>query len=202
MRVSGIPRHGRRRARGHPRARCGKEGDDASAAVIPDRQMHQARAARQLPSETQTGHVTTSGRDGHRRTGSSKKGMFQMNFKDKRTRRIAVASASAALVTAGGVTALNAIAAGETLTFGPTATSATILGLDPTPATADGTIAANVSYGLKVTGTSGTDPLKLGVVTGPAGGSVLMQRKAANATPTNGAANWTAVTLGGADTAV
>jgi len=125
-----------------------------------------------------------------------------MNFKDKRTRLIAVASASAVIATAGGVTALNAIAAGETLTFGPTATSATILGLDPTPATADGTIAANVSYGLKVTGTSGADPLKLGVVTGPAGGSVLMQRKAANGTPTNGAANWTAVTLGGADTAV
>src|SRR3954468_1897541 len=51
---------------------------------------------------TQTGHVTNSGRDGHRRTGSSKKGMFQINFKDKRTRRIAIACASATLVTAGG----------------------------------------------------------------------------------------------------
>src|SRR3954452_4411896 len=53
---------------------------------------------------TQTGHVTTSGRDGHRRTGSSKKGMFHMNFKDKRTRRICAASASAAVIVAGGVT--------------------------------------------------------------------------------------------------
>src|SRR3954468_13653409 len=51
---------------------------------------------------TQTGHVTTSGRDGHRRTGSSKKGMFLMNFKDKRT-RITAACASAAVVV-GGVT--------------------------------------------------------------------------------------------------
>ena len=61
-----------------PRARCGKEGDDAQRRSLSDRQMQvSARAARQLPSKTQTGHVTTSGRGGHRSTGSTKKGMFQ-----------------------------------------------------------------------------------------------------------------------------
>ena len=128
-----------------------------------------------------------------------------MNFKDRRTRRIAVASASAALVTAGGITAINALAAGETLAFGPVGTSATILGLNPTPATADGTLAAGLGYGLKVTGittVSATDALKLSVVSGPAGGSVLMERRAGNGTPVNGVANWATVNVGGADVAV
>src|SRR3954451_16840582 len=88
--------------------------------------MHQARVARQLPSETQTGHVTTSGRDGHRRTGSSKKGMFHMNFKDKRNRRICAASASAAVIVAGVVTVGSSFANASgllALTTGNTITS-------------------------------------------------------------------------------
>src|SRR4051812_50185837 len=89
-----------------------------------------------------------------------------MNFKDKRTRRIAVASASALLVSAGGVTALSAFAVGQTLTFRPAATSATILGLDPVPATADGTIAARPSYGLQAVGAPNTHP---GYIPGPPG---------------------------------
>src|SRR3954470_16518341 len=74
---------------------------------------------------TQTGHVTSSGRDGHRSTGSSKKGMFLMNFKDKRTRRITAACASAAVVVGGvtvGATFANAVGS-LALTTDSTATS-------------------------------------------------------------------------------
>jgi adhesin/invasin len=119
-----------------------------------------------------------------------------MNFKDKRTRRIAVASASALLVSAGGVTALSAFAVGQTLTFGPAATSATILGLNPVPATGDGTIAAGLSYGLKAVGASNTDPVFVQVLTGPASGSVLFKTIASNGAPTRAA--WTSASAGGA----
>ena len=118
-----------------------------------------------------------------------------MNFKDRRTRWIAIASASAALVTAGGVTALNAIAVGQTLSFGPSATNATILGLNPVPATADGTLAAGLSYGLKAVGAANTDPVYIQVLTGPASGSVLFKKIALNGAPTNAA--WTAANAGG-----
>ncbi len=119
-----------------------------------------------------------------------------MNFKDRRTRWIAIASASAAVVTAGGVTALNAIAVGQTLSFGPAATSATILGLDPVPATADGTLAAGLSYGLKAVGAPNTDPIYVQVLTGPASGSVLFKKIVLNGAPTRAA--WTAASVGGA----
>src|SRR3954470_1117498 len=116
--------------------------------------------------------------------GHQRKGCLQMNFKDKRTRRIAVASASALLVSAGGVTALSAFAVGQTLTFGPAATSATILGLDPVPATAGGTIAAGLSYGLKAVGASNAVPVHVQVLSGPASGSVLYKKIATNGAPT------------------
>src|SRR4051794_2382260 len=123
--------------------------------------------------------------------------MFHMNFKDKRKRRIAVLSASAAIVTAGGVTAVNAIAAGETLGYGPTGTSATITDLDVTASAAN----AATAYGLKVTGTSAsdTDPLRFQVLTGPANGAagVLLERVAANGAPAANAAG-TQLQTGGA----
>jgi hypothetical protein len=114
--------------------------------------------------------------------------MFQMNFKDKRKRRIAVVTASAAIVTAGGITAVNAIAAGETLAYGPTGTSATITNLDVTASSAN----ALAAYGLKVTGASSgdTDPLRFEVLTGPsnAAAGVLAERISANGAPAANAA--------------
>src|SRR3954454_4826531 len=78
---------------------------------------------------TQTGHVTSSGRDGHRSTGSSKKGMFLMNFKDKRTRRINAACASAAVVMGGATVGATLASAGGALTITGGVTDATTLDL-------------------------------------------------------------------------
>src|SRR5947209_1641538 len=98
-----------------------------------------------------------------------------MNLKDKRTRRIAAVCASAVTLTAGGV-AVSALAAGQTLAFGPTDTSATITDLDVTASLAN----AETAYGLKVTGASAsdTDPLRISVLSGPAtaGAAVLSER--------------------------
>src|SRR3954468_7898149 len=90
---------------------------------------------------TETGHVTSCGRDGHRSTGSSKKGMFLMNFKDKRTRRITAASASAAVIVAGGVTAASFATASGSLALS-TGTSINTLDLGYTLVQSVQTIAA------------------------------------------------------------
>jgi hypothetical protein len=111
--------------------------------------------------------------------------MFSMSSMNKRAKRITAACASAAVVTAGGV-ALGVSAnagVGETLSFGPTDTNATIVNVDPTA----GSNAA-LSYGVKVTGAPAgdTDPLYVSVKSGPTSGKLYMEDVAGNGAPTAG----------------
>jgi hypothetical protein len=130
-----------------------------------------------------------------------------MNLTSRRA-RVLLALGSVGAVVAAGATAINAIAAGNTLAFGPTATSATIVDVDPNGSTAN----AGLSYGLKVTGESGTDPTRLDVLTAPTNGSVMWQQTATNSAPaitaaghsgtkaaTSAAGLTTLVTAGGAN---
>ncbi|MBI1758526.1 MAG: hypothetical protein HYR62_04785 [Actinobacteria bacterium] len=101
-----------------------------------------------------------------------------MNLTSKKTRRAVGALCSTTVVAALGWWTSAASAAGVTLDLGPNATSVSIVDTNPNTAPAN-------SYGLKVTGTTNvsTDPLRLKVLTGPAGGSVSYERVAANGTP-------------------
>jgi len=84
-----------------------------------------------------------------------------MKLTSRRARRLFVLCSVGAVVGAG-VSATQAHAVGETLAFGPTPTSATILNIDPTGATNGAT-----TYGFKVTGTTSTDALRLRTISGP-----------------------------------
>jgi hypothetical protein len=94
------------------------------------------------------------------------------------------------------LTAPAASAAGVSLTYGPTPTSATTINIDPlTSATT-----AGAAYGLKLVGTSSTVP-RVNALSGPTGGVLYYQRVAANAapgtTPAGGAFGGTATATAG-----
>ena len=123
-----------------------------------------------------------------------------MNLTSRRARTL-LALCSAGAVVAGGVTATSAFAVGETLNFGPSATSATILNVDP----GSSQVKANSTYGLKVTGATASDtaPLRLQVLTGPSSSmGVLYEDPLANAAPTYGRAYSKASTVLTADAAI
>src|SRR3954447_26971030 len=95
--------------------------------------------------------------------------MFQMNFKDKRTRRIIAASASAAVVVGGGA-AFGIVTAQATsqLTLANSTTNVNLLALDPSA----NAKFAKASYQFRTTDAgSGPDEL-LQLVSAPTGGSL------------------------------
>src|SRR5919202_3219111 len=88
-----------------PRARCGKEGDDAqrrSPRIARCRSVHERRDSCPPYANRPRDHLRT-GRSPEYRV-HEERDVLRMNLKDKRTRRIAAACASAVAVTAGGVT--------------------------------------------------------------------------------------------------
>ncbi|HEY6793929.1 MAG TPA: hypothetical protein VI248_04520 [Kineosporiaceae bacterium] len=116
-----------------------------------------------------------------------------MNVQSKGARRTLAAVCSAAVVAAGAsFFAAPAHAAGVTLAYGPTSTSATITNLNPLASAAN----AATAYGLKVTGATASDPdpMRLSVLTGPTGGSVSVERRAGNGAPTSARIGVTAAT--------
>ena len=118
-----------------------------------------------------------------------------MNLQGKGARRSLAAVCSTAVVAAGvSFMAAPAQAAGVTLGFGPTATSATIVNLDPTvSATTAGT-----AYGLKITGSSvDSAPVRVAVLSGPTNGVLKIQRRAGNGIPVPTSAVVTAATTVG-----
>jgi hypothetical protein len=127
--------------------------------------------------------------------GSLEKGTGnRMNVHSRGARRALAAVCSTAVVAAGAAffVASPASAAGVTLTYGPTPTSATITNSDPTGATG-----ASIAYGLKAVGTTST-AMKVNVLTAPSGGALYYERAAANAAPAaNPAGNAVAQTATG-----
>ena len=122
-----------------------------------------------------------------------------MKLQSKKARVPIAALGVTALVCGAGALVSPAFAVGTTLAFGPTDTSATIVNVVP----GTNSVTAGLTYGAKVTGISGGDPLYVSALTAPTGGALLNERvlgngaPAANATPvavTNGVGN-TAVTL-------
>jgi len=77
------------------------------------------------------------------------------------------------------LSATSAAAVGQTLAFGPTATSATIVNVD----TILHANTAALAYGFKVTGASGADPMYLSVTEAPTNSAMFVQRVAANGAP-------------------
>ena len=115
----------------------------------------------------------------------------KMNLNSRGARRTLAAVCSTAIVAAGAsFFAAPASASGTTLSFGPTATSATITNVNPVSSLAN----AETAYGLKVTGATGTDPMRVSVLSGPSGGSLLAERRATNGTPQAKAVGVTAST--------
>jgi hypothetical protein len=107
-----------------------------------------------------------------------------MNLQSKKARVSIAALGVTALIAGGGwMVAMPASAAGVTLAFGPTNTSATITDV---PAATD----PSLTYGVKATGLPNTtDPLYLGVISTPSSGAALSaERVAGNGTPTANAA--------------
>jgi hypothetical protein len=102
-----------------------------------------------------------------------------MNLQSKKARIPIAALGVTALIAGAGALTSPASAAGTSLAFGPTDTSATIVNV------LSGTNAATagLSYGLKVTGASGSDPTYLGVITAPTGASLYSQRVPTNGVP-------------------
>ncbi len=106
-----------------------------------------------------------------------------MNLQSTKARVPIAALGVTALIAGGGwMGASSASAVGTTLTFGPTATSATIVDVDPTPTTAVGTLNATLTYGLKVTGSSDSDPLRIAAGSSNPG-SLQVARLAGNTAP-------------------
>jgi mucin-2 len=115
-----------------------------------------------------------------------------MNLTSRRARTLFVLCSVGAVVGAG-VTATSALAAGVTLAFGPTGTSATIVDTDPSLAAPN----PGLAYGLKVTGQANSDAMRLSVLSGPTGGSIFAEAIAANGAAVANPAG-TAVTGAGA----
>jgi hypothetical protein len=121
-----------------------------------------------------------------------------MNLNTRKARApIAALGVTALCATGLGAFATSASAAGESLAFGPTPTSATIVNVDPGATS----LTAGLTYGVKATGSSGSGPLHLGVISTPAGASLSMERVAANGTPTANA-TFAGVTATAGNTAV
>lgn len=114
-----------------------------------------------------------------------------MNLTSRRARTL-LALGSVGAVVAAGATAISAIAAGQTLAFGPTGTSATITNVDPS-ANAN---SAGMAYGLKITGAASTDAdqVRAQVLTGPTSGSLYVERVTDNGVPATGVIGNTATT--------
>jgi hypothetical protein len=93
-----------------------------------------------------------------------------MNLTSRKARTL-LALCSVGAVVGAGVTATSAYAAGVTLAYGPTATSATVVNLDPAAAAG-----APVTYGVKVTGDTNTDPLYVNSLTAPTNGALYVQK--------------------------
>lgn len=128
-----------------------------------------------------------------------------MNLSSRGARRTLALACSTAVVAAGAsfFVVTPASAAGVTLAYGPTNTSATIANLDPAHVT-DGAVNAATAYGLKVTGATAADPdpLRMQVLSGPTGGAVKYERKSGNTTPTAGNLGYEiGTTLSGAEAA-
>ncbi|MFI7585911.1 beta strand repeat-containing protein [Spongisporangium articulatum] len=105
-----------------------------------------------------------------------------MNLKSNKARASIAALGACTLVVGGGWLASTAIGAGETLAFGPTGTSATIVDAVTTPGT--NSVSAGLTYGVKVTGMSGSDPVYASVISAPTSASAYFERVANNGAPT------------------
>jgi len=103
-----------------------------------------------------------------------------MKLQSKKARIPIAALGVTALIAGAGALTSPASAAGITLAFGPTDTSASVVNVVP------GTNAntAGLTYGVKVTGASGSDPTYLGVITAPTSGALYSQRVPTNGVPT------------------
>ncbi len=102
-----------------------------------------------------------------------------MKLQSRKARVPIAALGVAALIAGAGALTSPASAAGITLAFGPTGTSATIVNV------VSGTNAdtAGLSYGVKVTGAVGSDPMHVGVISAPTGASLFSQRVPTNGVP-------------------
>lgn len=98
-----------------------------------------------------------------------------MNLTSRRARTL-LALCSVGAIVGAGVTATSANAAGETLAYGPTNTSATVVNLDPASAAG-----APVTYGVKVTGSTNTDTMTVNELTTPTNGALYVQKAIDNA---------------------
>ncbi len=99
-----------------------------------------------------------------------------MNLQSKKARIPIAALGVTALCSAGlGIFASPAMAVGQSLSFAGSVSSATILKTDPTASPT----AAGLTYGTKINGITGTDPLYVSVLTAPAPSAVLYAERAA-----------------------
>jgi hypothetical protein len=106
-----------------------------------------------------------------------------MKLQSKKARVPIAALGVTALVCGAGALVSPAFAVGTTLAFGPTAASATIVNnVDPTLTTAAAALSDQLAYGLKVTGSSDSDPLRIAAPVGNPG-SLYVARVAGNGTP-------------------
>src|SRR3954447_2789496 len=103
-----------------------------------------------------------------------------MNLRSMKARVPIAALGVTALIAGAGALTSPALAAGVTLAFGPTDTSATIVNVVPGTNTGN----SGLTYGVKVTGASGSDPMYVGIITAPTGGSLYTERVPTNGVPT------------------
>ena len=114
-----------------------------------------------------------------------------MNLKSKKVRGPVSALGACALMTGGGVLAAgSAFAAGETLTFlGATGNNASIVAADPT---ANSFALKGITYGVRVSGLSGSFPKDIQLLSAPTGGKLFAERVSGNVAPANDATFTTA----------